>query len=90
MSLTGIDKKHYKNIIKISRSIENSSRLLKRSSPQSVASAIIYFYLCLNPEYKAELGLTKNKFAELALLSDITVSKLVREAQMICNCVVQM
>jgi len=80
LTLTGIDQAHYRKIVHICRFMENSSVLLKRSSPQSVASAVVYFYLCLNPDYKEVLGLTKNKFAEKVLLSDITVTKLVKEA----------
>lgn len=90
LTLTGVNQDHYRKIVQISRYLENSSRLLKRSSPQSVASAIVYFYLCLNPEYKSQLGLTKNRFAERALLSDITVTKLVKEAATISQCVVTM
>jgi transcription initiation factor TFIIIB Brf1 subunit/transcription initiation factor TFIIB len=89
-TLTGVNKSHYRKVVQISRYLENSSRLLERSSPQSVASAIVYFYLCLFPEHKFELGLTKNKFAEKALLSDITVTKLVREAATISQCLVSM
>lgn len=87
LTLTGVEKKYYQNIVQISRYLENSSKLLKRSSPQSVAAAVIYFYLCLNPDYKLKLGLTKNKFAEKALLSDITITKLVNEACNISKCV---
>jgi len=87
LTLTGVEKKYYKNIVQISRYLENSSQLLKRSSPQSVAAAVIYFYLCLNPDYKSKLGLTKNKFAEKALLSDITITKLVNEACNISKCI---
>jgi transcription initiation factor TFIIIB Brf1 subunit/transcription initiation factor TFIIB len=89
-TLTGLNKSHYRKVVQISRYLENSSRLLERSSPQSVASAIVYFYLCLFPQHKFELGLTKNKFAEKALLSDITVTKLVREAATISQCIVSM
>jgi transcription initiation factor TFIIIB Brf1 subunit/transcription initiation factor TFIIB len=87
LTLTGVEKKYYKEIVQISRYLENSSQLLKRSSPQSIAAAVIYFYLCLNPEYKARLGLTKNRFAEKALLSDITITKLVNEACAISKCI---
>lgn len=90
LDLTGVDHSHYRKIVNITRYLKNTSQLLKRSSPQSVASAIIYFYLCLNPKYKEKLGLTKNMFAKKALLSDITVTKLVREAAIISNCMVKM
>lgn len=90
MTMTGVDQAHYKKIVQIARYLEKSSRLLERSSPQSVASAIIYFYLCLYPDYKRQLGLTKNKFAEQASLSDITVTKLVKEASAIGKCAIEM
>jgi transcription initiation factor TFIIIB Brf1 subunit/transcription initiation factor TFIIB len=90
LSLTGINKVHYRKIVTIARYLDNSSRLLKRSSPQSVATAVVYFYLCLNPRYKSDLGLTKSKFAEKARLSDITVTKLVKEASMVSNCIIEM
>lgn len=90
MKLTGVDFIHFPNILKIAKQIENTSFLLEHSCPQSVASAIIYLYLCTIPEYKREKGLTKSKFAEKAKLSDITVAKLVKEASNIVGYVVQM
>lgn len=90
LSLTGIGQLHYPKIVKIAQYLENSSRVLEHSSPQSVASAIIYFYLCLNPDYKNKLGITKSKFAEKALLSDITISKLVKEAASVANCEIEL
>lgn len=90
LTLTGVSHTHYRKIIQISRYLENTSRTLGRSSPQSVASAVVYFWLCLNPDIKKELGLTKNRFAEKAQLSDITVSKLVREAAQVSKCVINM
>jgi len=89
MKLTGIGEEHYKAIITLTKYFRNSSETLKRSSPQSVASAIIYFYLCLYKDYRKQLGLTKNKFAEKAQLSDITITKLAREAANIANCNIQ-
>lgn len=90
LTITGMSQDHYRKILKISRYLENSSRLLKRSSPQSVASAIVYFYLCLHPKYKHKLGINKTEFAKKVYLSDITVSKLVKEASEISNCLVSM
>ncbi len=90
LQLTGVHKEHKEKIKSIAKYLEGTSRLLKRSSPQSVASSIVYFYLCLNPEYKAELGLTKNKFSEKALLSDITVGKLVKEIARVSKSMIQM
>ena len=79
MMLTGVNRSHYAVIVKICRYFNNTSQTLKRSSPQSVAASIIYFYLCWNKKYKTELGLTKSQFALKAMLSDITVTKLTKE-----------
>lgn len=79
MYLTKINMSHHKSILKIAKCLEGVDETLNRSSPQSVASAIVYFYLCLNPTLKLELGLTKTKFAKDVKLSDITISKLVKK-----------
>lgn len=79
MKLTGIDRSHYRRIRAITRYVSAASTLVERSNPQSVAAAIVFFYLCLNPEYKNELGMTKSVFASKAKLSDITVTKIVKE-----------
>lgn len=76
MKLTGIGMEHYRRILMIAEYLSKASQLVERSNPQSVAAAIIYFYLCLFPDYKEELKLTKSKFAEKAELSDITISKI--------------
>ena len=81
MKLTGVETKHYRRIISIARYISSASELVERSNPQSVAAAIVYFYLCLNPEYKEKIGATKSAFAKKALLSDLTVGKIVREIE---------
>lgn len=85
MKLTSVDHAHYTKIMAISKYLSATSQLLERSTPQSVAAATIYFYLCLFPEYKEELGLSKAKFAEKAKLSDITISKLCIEMASICK-----
>jgi len=85
LDLTGISEVHYNKILKMANYLSNKSSIFKRSSPQSVASAIVYFWLCLNPDYKSQLNLTKSKFAEKTELSDITITKLVREASNITN-----
>ena len=90
MRKTGVHKERYTEIVTLSRYFDKSSKSLARSSPQSVASAIIYFYLCINPEYKASLGLTKSKFSKKADLSDITITKLVKEIARISNSTIQM
>lgn len=76
---TGINFRHLRHIKILCDFLENKSELLNRSSPQSVAAAIVYVYLCLEPEYKEELGITKNNFAKINDLSDITILKLGKE-----------
>jgi len=83
--MTGVDQSHYSNIVRITRALENTSKILNRSKPSSVASAVVYYYLCLNPSYKEELGLTKASFAERAKLSDITITKHVKEISKVCK-----
>lgn len=80
MNLTGVHTSHYQKIFQIAKCLEGVDQVLNHSSPQSVASAIVYFYLCLFPDVKKELGMTKAKFSSLAKLSDITISKLVKRA----------
>ena len=79
MKLTGVDRSHYRRIRAITRYIVAASELVERSNPQSMDAAIIFFYLCLNQNYKNKLGITKSSFAKKAKLSDITITKIVRE-----------
>ena len=73
MKLVGFGSSHYQRIVKLNRHLENSSKLLERSTSQSVAAAIIYLYLCLNPDYMKQLGITKTSFAKKVQLSSLTV-----------------
>lgn len=73
----GIDKEHEERIKKLTDLIVSGDPSFKRATPQSVASSVIYFYLCLNPNYKKSLGMNKTKFAEKSGLSDLTITKLV-------------
>lgn len=75
--LIKLDTKHLPRVTFIANYLEDSSVLLKRSTPQSVASAIVYFYLCMYPEYKK--GWKKTNYSNTVFLSDITISKLLKE-----------
>jgi len=90
MKLTNVDRSHYRRILAITRYISAASELVERSNPQSVAAAIIFFYLCLNNEYKTKLGVTKSAFSKKAHLSDITVTKIVREIAVISSAAIAM
>lgn len=75
-----IDMSHYYRIKKLCEYIENGSSQINRSTPQSVACAVIYLYLSMMPSLKEDLGLTKSKFTNLVGMSDITISKICKEA----------
>jgi transcription initiation factor TFIIIB Brf1 subunit/transcription initiation factor TFIIB len=79
MKLTGVDKEHYSRIMIITGYLSKASIILHRSNPQSVAASIIYFYLCIYPNYMEELGITKAGFVEDSGLSDITINKIVND-----------
>lgn len=90
MYLAKIEMTHYKNILRISKCLEKVDTTLNRSSPQSVASAIVYLYICLTPEIKKNLGITKTKFSRDVSLSDITIAKLVKKAAEVIGQTVEM
>lgn len=90
MHLTKITFDHYKYILRIAKCLDGVDCTLNRSSPQSVASAIVYLYLCFNPDVKTSLGLTKTRFAKEVKLSDITISKLVKKSAEILGLQVEM
>lgn len=90
MHLTKINFVHYKYILRIAKCLDGVDCTLNRSSPQSVASAIVYLYLCFNPSVKTSLGLTKTRFAKEVKLSDITISKLVKKSAEILGLQIEM
>ena len=71
---------HYRKILSLVKLVENKSLILNRSNPYSVAASIVFLYLCIHPQYKQQLELTKKSFAKKVKLSDITISKLAKEA----------
>ena len=79
MTLADIKQDYLDTIVKLAEKIETRNEPLLRSQPQSVAAAIVYFFLCLNPKIKKEAGLTKTKFAKKVMISDITITKLAKE-----------
>lgn len=71
-----IDINHYTKIKKMCKIIENNSSIINRSTPQSIACAVVYLYVCLNSDLKEELGLSKSKFTQMVGMSDITITKI--------------
>lgn len=70
---------HFKKVSLIAAYLKGTAPEFQRSTPQAVAAAIIYFYLCMNTSFKDELGLNKSTFAAKVGLSDITITKLVEK-----------
>ena len=82
----GINMSHFRRINNLCVYLQNKSSILNRSSPQSVAAAIVYLHLCLLPQYKESVGLTKIKFSKLVGLSDITIGRLAKNAAEMIDC----
>jgi len=77
----GIDIKYYPKIIKLCNFLSSGKyELFNRSTPKSVAAAVIYTFLCIYDDYKLSMGINKTIFAQKIGLSDITITKLVKEA----------
>lgn len=80
MIQTHVEFSHIGKIQQICDTVNGKHQVLNRSSPQSVAAAVVYVYLCQNPEYKNKLGFSnKKKFATEVGLSEITITKLAKE-----------
>ena len=75
----GLDDSHYPSIVRILHYIKNTSQIINRSTAQTVATSVIYFYICLQPVLKAQLGMTKSKFSDTVFLSEITITKHINE-----------
>ena len=61
-------------------SIKNRSSKLNRARPQSVAAALIYYWIIIN-----EIDISLRQFAKQTDLSELTINKNVREIQSIIN-----
>ena len=73
---TGIHMSHYVQIKKLCETVEKQNSDINNSNPQSIACAMTYLYVRMNPELQNEMGLTKKKFLELVNISDITITKI--------------
>lgn len=83
MKETGVDTTYYRRILAITRYISSTSELIERSTPQSITSSIIYFYLCLDTELRTKLNISKAEFAKRVSLTEITITKIVKEIALI-------
>jgi len=58
--------------------IKNRSSTLNRARPQSVAAAVIYYWICLN-----DIGISIQEFANITQLSELTIQKNMKEVESI-------
>jgi transcription initiation factor TFIIIB Brf1 subunit/transcription initiation factor TFIIB len=72
-----LDKSHETIIQSLAKRIEETKAEINRSSPASIAAAVIYVYLAWKePTYKISLDLTREKFAMMMGISGITIGKM--------------
>lgn len=67
-------------IIKLYYRIQNRSAMINRSRPQSVASGVIWYWVKLNKK-----SFSIKEFVKRVVLSELTVIKMAREVERICN-----
>ena len=79
MKVTGVDESHQRRILSIAKYFRGTSQILERCTSGVVAAGIVFFYLCMNQEYKNQIGMTKKIFAGKLEISDIALIKIVRE-----------
>jgi transcription initiation factor TFIIIB Brf1 subunit/transcription initiation factor TFIIB len=69
-----------KQISEIYEKIKDKSEKLNKSRPQSVASAIVYYWILKNKK-----NITCKEFAEKVDLSELTINKIIKEIENILN-----
>ena len=79
MRLTGVDESHHRRILSIAKYFDATSQIIERSNPHTIAVSIVFFYLCMNQEYKKQIGMTKSVFASKVNISVISLIHTVRE-----------
>ena len=63
-----------KEVVKLYHQIKNKSSRLNRSRPQSVASGLVYFWIC-----SQQKDISLKQFTKKVSLSELTVDKIVKE-----------
>ena len=77
-----VTDKHKNEVKELYEKVKNKSSKINRSRPQSIASSIIYFWICLN-----NIDISLKSFAKKVDLSELTISKLSREISTVLNIV---
>ena len=67
-------KEQKQEVIKLYHMIKNKSSRLNRSRPQSVASGLVYFWICSKNK-----DITLKQFTKKVSLSELTVNKIAKE-----------
>ena len=83
LKVTEIPTPHLPKILSLALCLENTDLALNHSNPWSVATSIVYLYLCLHPRLKKHLNLSKTAYAGKADVSDLTITKLSRRAALV-------
>jgi hypothetical protein len=69
-----------KEVIELYNNIKNRSSRLNRSRPQSVASGLVYFWICMKKK-----DITLKQFTKKVCLSELTINKIVKEISDVIN-----
>ena len=78
-----VDPSHLEDIANIYQHAKERSELLNRSKPQSIAAALIYYYLS---QVSGDKRMTKSEIAKGCGVSVMTLGKNVTELQRLCAC----
>lgn len=68
--------KQKEEVYDIFNSVQNKSRKLNRSKPQSTASGIVYYWITKN-----NINITLKEFSKIVKLSELTITKLSKEVE---------
>lgn len=80
--LQGANLKYEKIIVKLCSFVRNKSKVLNRSTPQSIATALVYLYFDTHQEHRRFVA-DRREFARKSGLSEITIDKIVKEIRKI-------
>lgn len=71
-----------KNVLELYNQLKNKSTMINRSRPQSVASSLIYFYLC---KKRGANNVSIRDFIKKVKLSELTINKISKEIEKIIS-----
>ena len=80
MDYFSANKEQKKEVENIYILIKNKSSKLNRARPQSIASGLVFYWIC-----KKKIKITIKDFAKKVNLSELTISKIIKEISMILD-----